>query len=33
MQHFVDVAFSLNKTCYLLIVDPLLFLIDISSKL
>lgn len=30
IQHF-DVAFSLNKTYYLLIVDPLLFLVDISS--
>lgn len=33
IQHFVDLAFSLlvNKAYYFLIVDPLLFLIDISS--
>lgn len=31
IQHFVDVAFSVIKTYYFLIVDPLLFLIDISS--
>lgn len=31
IPYFVDVAFSLNKTYYVLIVDLLLLLIDISS--